>query len=79
MRHALTSFALSALLENCKPHLRLLLVAVAGATALVFSCRWRSRFGPHGLLAAKVLRDPFEAEEDLKSFEYEARLLKDIR
>ncbi len=52
-----------------------------GATALVFKCRWPCRFGPHALLALKVLRDPFEGEhsEHMAAFAYEAYVLEALR
>ncbi len=51
----------------------------AGATAVVFQCRWPSRFGPGALLAAKVLQDPYREPEHLESFKYEAQVLEQLR
>ncbi len=53
----------------------------AGATALVFKCRWPSRFGAHAVLAAKVLRDPFDAPdaEAVQAFAFEANILRGLR
>ncbi len=52
-----------------------------GATAVVFKCRWRSRFGPKALLAIKCMRDPFSysAQHILESFTFEAEVLAKCR
>lgn len=55
--------------------------ANAGASALVFKCRWASRFGPTGLLAIKMLRDPhgYDAHLMVDAFKYEADVLSRCR
>jgi hypothetical protein len=51
-----------------------------GATALVFKCKWPSRFGSNTLLAAKVLKDGYELDiNTLQSFHYEATVLASFK
>ncbi len=53
----------------------------AGATAVVFKCRWPSRFGPGALLAAKCMRDPYayHMHHILESFKFEVEVLAKAR
>ncbi len=48
---------------------------------MVFKCRWPSKFGAHGLLAIKMLRDPhgFQASSMVEAFKYEADVLARCR
>ncbi len=58
-----------------------LLTFPAGGSAIVFKCRWPSRFGPRGMLAIKMLQEVhgFQSTSMIEAFQYEADVLSRCR